>query len=114
MSDGCSDCAKNEAERFRRMQVLGDISAEREFQLKKWGHQSYPSGTRDTAKARELRDRARALCDRRAELGKVTWADILTEEYSEAMAEVEHEALRKELVQTAAVIVAWLEDLDAE
>jgi hypothetical protein len=42
----------------------------------------------------------------------VTWAHILTEEFYEALAEADPEKLREELVQVAAVAVAWVECLD--
>lgn len=92
--------------------VLADIGDERERQFTKWGPQHHPDGT-SVLLYSDARERARALCDRRAEKGIVTWSDILREEFFEAMAEVDPAALRKELVQIGAVAAAWVEDIDS-
>jgi hypothetical protein len=42
----------------------------------------------------------------------LTWADILEEEIAEALAESDPVKLRAELVQSGAVIVAWIEAID--
>jgi malonyl CoA-acyl carrier protein transacylase len=42
----------------------------------------------------------------------VTWEHILTEEHYEAMAEEDPTRLREELIQVAAVAVAWVEAID--
>lgn len=96
-------------------QVLADIGEERERQYDKWGPQHHPDGTADTPHNRDLRDRARRYCDRQAARGPEynTWGNILTEEFFEAMAEVDPARLRKELIQVAAVVGAWVEDLDS-
>lgn len=91
--------------------ALADIGHERERQFSKWGPQHHPNGTSKLVYAPQ-RDFARAWCDRRAAGGHVTWSDILTEEYFEALAEENPYALRAELVQVAAVCAAWIEDLD--
>ena len=44
--------------------------------------------------------------------GEGTWADILREEYFEALAETDPARLRVELIQVAAVAVAWVEAID--
>lgn len=94
--------------------VLQDIADERDRQLIKWGPQSHPDGTEDTANARELRDMYRAHCDRMAKNPATdSWLNILREETYEAFAEVGAASLRKELVQAAAVAVAWIEDIDS-
>lgn len=98
---------------FGRQVVLADISTERDRQLLKWGPQTHPDGTEDTANSRELRDMWRRHCDAMARQGRVTWLDILREETYEAFAETDPAALRKELVQAAAVAVAWIEDIDS-
>lgn len=92
--------------------VLTDIGEERERQFTKWGPQHHPDGTGHPSAAFQ-RDLARAQCDRAAEQGRVTWALILHEEFMEAMAETDPAALRKELVQVAAVATAWAEDIDS-
>jgi hypothetical protein len=47
-----------------------------------------------------------------AQEGTTTWKHILREEFLEAMAEEDPEQLREELVQVAAVAVAWIEAID--
>lgn len=91
--------------------VLADIRAERERQDVKFGDQSYPDGTALPGD-REASDRARQWCDDLAATGEKTWRDILTEEVLEAYAENHPVWLRPELVQAAAVLVAWIQDLD--
>lgn len=90
--------------------ILTDIIAERQRQDAKWGPQSHPNGTDadNTAWAEAVKDRV----EEKADLGTVTWFDILDEEVAEASAEEDAERLRTELIQSAAVIVAWVEDID--
>lgn len=75
-----------------RRAILAEISAERDRQDGKWG------GIPGT--------------DRRDDH---TYAAVLGEEFGEccqAWLECDTEALRAELVQTAAVAIAWIEELD--
>lgn len=95
------------------MRVLQDIAAERERQRVKFPEQEgfdLPDGTSPTFK--HAADRARAACDEAASRHAVTWRHILMEEAAEAMAETERVALRKELIQVAAVCAKWIEALD--
>lgn len=56
---------------------------------------------------------ARAMCDLRAEEGRVTWADILAEEVCEANEEGGRASLlRAELIQVAAVAIRWVDAID--
>lgn len=90
--------------------VLLEIAQERIRQLAKWSEQNHPDGTGRPG-SRELSDHYRVVCkanDQRS----ANWQDILTEEVYEAFAETEPLALRAELVQSAAVIVAWIEAID--
>ncbi|XRQ16132.1 hypothetical protein ACN3XK_36255 [Actinomadura welshii] len=90
--------------------VLEDIAAEREAQDRMWGHQDFPdgSGSEFTESAEEAKQQCAAASSR----GDLTWRHILTEEFFEALAESDPEALRAELVQTAAVAVKWIQSLD--
>jgi hypothetical protein len=104
----------------RRQQMLADVNAERNAQIAKWGPQSHPDGTGGrmnvggtTVDPAALRDYMRRLCDAKAQRGEGTWLDILFEEVFEAAAEYDPAALRKELVQVAAVAGAWIEDIDS-
>lgn len=97
----------------RRWRVLRDIDAERIAQLEKWGDQRHPDGTADNRVTRLLADLARARCESAAAQGEVTWMNIAEEELFEAAAEDDLAKLREELVQAAAVLVAWIEDIDS-
>lgn len=94
--------------------ILDKVEAERERQLDKWGPQHHPDGTPaagDQWAADFMRDKARERCKQAAAEGRVDWNYILTEEFMEARAETDPEALTKELIQVAAVAVAWAEDI---
>lgn len=91
--------------------ILGDIASERDKQDAKWGPQSHQDGTGDPA-MKAIADYAKKRCDQLFSEGKGTWGAILEEETREAFAESSPDLLRKELIQVAAVCVAWIEDLD--
>ena len=90
--------------------VLLEIARERTSQDEKWGEQNHPDGT--SINNKWLADIARNITDQNAQNGKLTWLDILNEEVGEASAEETPEALRTELIQSAAVLVAWIECID--
>lgn len=96
---------------FEGVGPLRDVAAERARQDIKWGEQNHPDGTGLGGDA-ERRDVAIELCDRRHRAGVGTWRDILDEETAEAYTESDPAALRAELVQVAAVAVAWIESID--
>lgn len=92
--------------------TVRDVLDERERQDDKWGDQSHlPDGTAYDDSA-EIREMARELTDEAAREGTLTWSAILLEEVYEAMAESDPVKLRAELVQVAAVAVAWVEAID--
>jgi hypothetical protein len=91
--------------------VYLELEAERLAQDARWGEQNHPDGTGGEERRRDA-EWARANCQRAAIEGTVTWADILEEEALEALAESDPARLREELVQVAAVAVAWVECLD--
>lgn len=93
--------------------VLDHVFMERGRQESKWGEQNHADGTGrpdDSAVA----DRYRAITDFNAKQGHVTYRDILLEEVFEAIAESDKEKLKTELIQVAAVAVAWVEKLIRE
>jgi hypothetical protein len=98
--------------------VLDEVAAERVRQDATWGEQNHPDGTGPEEEilaawpAASLATYARNNCQRQAEMGIVTWLDILGEEVAEALAESDPARLRTELVQIAAVAVAWAEAID--
>ena len=91
--------------------ILGEIQAERERQDASWGPQNHPDGT-GGIEARRIAEDARRNCQAAAERGTVTWLLISDEEHCEALAESDPVKLRAELVQDAAVKVAWIAAID--
>jgi hypothetical protein len=91
--------------------ALSEVLAERIRQDTKWGEQNHPDGT-GGIQSRQLRDEAQKTCQAAAERGIVTWLHIADEEHCEALAETDPVRLRAELVQGAAVYVAWIEAID--
>lgn len=88
-----------------------DVAEERFRQDAKWGQQNHPDGTGTPGDEYQAL-RARAVCESAFAAGDGTWRHILTEEFREAMAEDNVANLREELVQLAAVAVAWVEAID--
>lgn len=95
--------------------VLMDVRRERNRQDKKWGPQNYEDFSSRQFDARTVVPGATwiknlvALC---AEAGDLTWAAVLLEEVAEAFEAKDDRDLRAELVQVAAVAVAWIEAID--
>lgn len=94
-----------------RRGVMASVRTERYRQDDTWGEQNHPDGTGHPFDAYTARA-ARYACKQAARLGQVTWRDILWEEVAEAFAEREPALLRAELIQVAAVAVAWCEAID--
>lgn len=88
-----------------------DIDTERQAQLAKWGDQRHADGT-GSVHQQEAAKLARMACQDAFGAGYGTWCHILFEEVWEALAEKDPAKLRTELIQTAAVIAAWVSDLD--
>lgn len=91
--------------------LFAEINVEQVRQDAKWGEQNHPDGTGGPGACR-MADIARDLCDEQHRAGAGTWRHILNEEVAEAFAEESQENLRRELVQVAAVAVAWIEAID--
>lgn len=88
--------------------VLLDVDVELQRQDTLWGDQSHlPNGT-SVEQFQALADIARKNADSHHNQGTLTFADILFEEFYEAMAEVDEERLETELVQVAAVACQWV------
>ncbi|NBE80329.1 hypothetical protein GVV04_04855 [Micromonospora sp. NEAU-HG-1] len=92
--------------------MLYEIARERSRQDVQWGEQNHPDGTEESRWDKEAAVRARALCQHLAARGELTWTAILSEEIAEAYAETDPAKLREELIQVAAVAVAWVEAID--
>lgn len=91
--------------------LVAEIAEERARQDAKWGEQNHPNGTGDYLEIIEA-DVARMACEGAAEGGYLDWLHILREEVCEAFAESDPARIRAELVQVAAVAVAWVEAID--
>lgn len=93
-------------------EVLEEVLAEREAQDLKWGQQDHDDTDDDSgmwhAPLHELEQAAR----RSLEWDGPTWAAILLEKVGEAFTTSTQADLRAELVQVAAVAVAWVEAID--
>lgn len=89
--------------------VLELIAGERLLQDQKWGEQNHIDGTGGNQVTADL---ARMVCQQAAKFGQLTWRQVLDEEVQEAFAESDPARLRAELVQVAAVAVAWIESID--
>ena len=100
--------------RDRLWDVLCDVMAEAEASEEKHGNQDdLFDGTSRRYKFEA--DAARIVTQKKSRNeggnGTITWSDILEEEFWEAMAETDSEALEKELVQAAAVCAKWVRAL---
>ena len=84
--------------------TLGEVRCERIRQDRKWGPQNHPDGTGPQW--------ATLLAEARAACNNDNWAHILREEFYEALVETEPEKIKTELIQVAAVAVAWAEAID--
>lgn len=90
--------------------ILVEVGRERVRQDEEWGEQNHPDGT-DTRWA-VVADGMKAKCQIKADKGTLTFRDIFEEEIWEAYGEEDPERLRVELVQAAAVLVAWIGAID--
>lgn len=99
-----------------RFAAIGDeIVAERIRQQDKFGEQNCADALPQQLAAIYSADVARRLCQAHFADGRGTWLDILCEEVAEAADEAfdgHTKRLRAELVQVAAVAVAWIEAID--
>lgn len=103
--------------------VLEEVSHERIRQDAKWGVQNHPNGTGEdwnewngqgSGHIQRVADEKREACERHFCNGTGSYADILSEEFYEALAESDPARLRGELIQVAAVAVAWVEKIDRD
>lgn len=100
--------------------VLAEVKEERERQHEKWGEQDHPDYCSDWRNSPEyargenlIRANNWKLENaRRVAEGSISWDGILLEEVFEALSEEDPARLREELVQSSAVITAWVEAID--
>jgi len=106
--------------------VAREVVAERLRQDGKWGEQNHRDGTGESVNwvlylppggdarsaGQQISENARDLCQENFFADFGTWLDVLREEVAEAFAESDPARLRAELIQVAAVAVAWAEAID--
>jgi hypothetical protein len=106
--------------------AIKDTLLEMVRQDEKWGPQTHQDGTgrgygadmlvdldrHGADAASSIADVARARCEFHTKQGTLTWEDILTEEFFEALEESDSDRLRTELIQVAAVALNWAVDID--
>lgn len=106
--------------------IYEEILLERHLQDQKWGVQDHPSlspniikGPNSNSAERANRhyglppvDKAKYVADEAAKKGDLTWSHIAVEELAEVVSADNDIHRRHELVQLAAVCVAWIESLD--
>lgn len=104
--------------------VIVDVITERLAQDERWGQQNHPDMAGSEASQESDREMFRQWAENYRQLndgsllvpdpeGRVLdWAGILLEEVYEALAESDPTRLREELIQVAAVAVAWVEAID--
>jgi hypothetical protein len=93
-------------------QIVAEVAQERERAASKHGRQldrRVKPGRGWHATGESIEAHARVRTD---VLGAASWADIALEEVGEALQEREIGPLRTELVQCAAMFVAWVEAID--
>lgn len=97
--------------------VLGEVRAERVRQHTRWGEQDWPDGTGrslfggGTAYVAGMTLEATA---RTQQARDMTYAAIFAEEAGEVLQESDPDKLMVEIIQCAAVLVAWAEKIRRE
>lgn len=92
--------------------VLEEVAQERRNQEAKWGQQNHPDGTGNYLRYTLHANNQRMIVETRAQNDSLAYSDILLEEVAEAVECTDADKLRAELVQVAAVAVAWIECID--
>lgn len=96
--------------------VTSEVVEERQRQDAKWGQQDHPdAGSRHSKWVAQANAQvARKLCQDDFRDGDPSWEIILLEEVYEAIEQCNEDTakLREELIQVAAVCVAWAEAID--
>lgn len=94
--------------------ILAEIAAERQRQDAKWGQQNHPSFRQGYPwmTAALMEHTAKMGCGQRFAAGVGDWSSILAEEFAEACNSRTLENLKSELIQVAAVCVAWYESIE--
>lgn len=95
------------------------IQREQDRQVAKWGVVDHPSfsfhpGWERTERVAAAEDFKKSNAEAATE-GRLTWEDIMAEEFAESLAETTStEALKTELIQMAAVALSWVESIERQ
>ncbi len=89
-----------------------EVVAERVRQNKKWGPQTHIDTTDLTPSYVIPEETTKILCELERSCDKLSWSSIAAEELSEAVWAKDAQSRREELIQLAAVCLAWVEDID--
>lgn len=94
--------------------IWAEVFNQLERQVDKWGIQDHDDGTQEEGIDWELMAQyAKENCEEARDEGRLTWSLIIDEEIAEALAEAPgSDELRTELIQVAAVAIAWIENID--
>ena len=106
--------------------IYEEILLERHLQDEKWGIQDHPSvsknivlGPSSNPSEKVSRyyglptvDKAKYIADEAAKKGDITWSHIAVEELCEVVGADNDVHRRHELVQLAAVCIAWIQSID--
>ena len=108
--------------------IIEEIKTERKNQENKWGEQNHPcldqlllnreGGCTPQRMCEEYEipseHRAKFLCDNSFKFNRGTYAHIAIEEMSEVVSAFDIHKRRQEIIQLAAVCVAWVEKIDRD
>lgn len=102
------------SERPTTLGVLEDVARERDRQDAKWGEQNHADGSDQMVRGWTWQEiGVEWVVVAHEALGRnPTWSAILVEEVGEALQTDNPAKLRAELIQVAAVAVAWVECID--
>ena len=95
-------------------EIINKIVEERNRQIDKWGIQDLPSVKGYIPAVYyniPTMEEAKEVCDDRARIKQLTWADILLEEVCEVVEAPNDENRIEELTQIAAVCISWIENI---
>lgn len=96
--------------------IIEEILKEKERQVSLWGIQNHniiPYNTTNISDYYNLPSEkiAKYNCNKAAEIGNLTWGDIIVEELVEALNAKTSEEMREELIQCCAVLLSMVESL---
>lgn len=95
-----------------RQVILEQINRERDRQLIKWGKQKHSHTYWNAILTEEVGEAAKEVCDYTHALSRQFIEDEV--KYNKEYRAETEKRLKKELIQVAAVCVAWIESLETE